>query len=241
MLSCPQRRVSLFYYYWLKWMTPGVFWRLIKIVFYYILTLLRCYVTGVYNQFYTQHNTKWFPSCVLARFWGLKSACVYLTIDWLSCLSSSFSTLQCSTVELDTVIQQQDRTSTSIRTRRSSAKVSQGSRFVLATWLLSFFTPVLLLVFLLCNLSFLLLLLKKKNKIFSFFTFGTLSLWPREPEMGWMICRLFIFSHGWHVSVNLNCANSPTFCFILTAEVCCRSSAVMLLILSFQPEGPVTL
>lgn len=48
-----------------------------------------------------------------------------------SCIVSL--TLQCSRVGSGTVIQQQERTCTSTRTQRSSAKASQGNRFVLTT------------------------------------------------------------------------------------------------------------
>lgn len=48
-----------------------------------------------------------------------------------SCIVSL--TLQCSRVESDTVIQRRERTCTSTRTQRSSAKASRGNRSVLTT------------------------------------------------------------------------------------------------------------
>lgn len=56
-----------------------------------------------------------------------------LCADMCHLKSVSFS-IQCSRVESDTVIRHQERTSTSTRTQRSSAKVSQGNRFVLTCY-----------------------------------------------------------------------------------------------------------
>lgn len=75
----------------------------------------------------------------------------------------SFS-IQCSRVESGTVIQGQERTSTSPRTRRSSAKVSQGSRSVLTTCYSTTFLLLLLHIRLgYCNLVV-------KSQFFSYYT-----------------------------------------------------------------------
>lgn len=65
------------------------------------------------------------------------SCCIALTINLDLCARSHLNSvscpIQCSRVESDTVIQEPERTSTLTRTRRSSARVSRGNRFVLAS------------------------------------------------------------------------------------------------------------